>query len=116
VHERFETSCRRVALLALRWIKKVYFPRETLPIATVLFTFSQLLLALAIFRPALLVVSGLQIHWTAVLLIPLLVLHLLFTLGLAFVLATCTMFFRDVIHLTEVAVVLRICSCQKDFG
>jgi ABC-type polysaccharide/polyol phosphate export permease len=104
VHERFESSCRRVALLALRWIKKVYFSRETLPIATVLFTFSQL------------VVSGLQIHWTAVLLIPLLVLHLLFTLGFAFMLATCTVFFRDVIHLTEVAVVLRICSCQKDFG
>jgi ABC-type polysaccharide/polyol phosphate export permease len=29
-------------------IRKVYFPRETLPIATVLFTFSQLLLALAV--------------------------------------------------------------------
>jgi ABC-type polysaccharide/polyol phosphate export permease len=87
-------------------IKKVYFPRETLPIATVLFTFSQLLLALAVFLPALLLVSGVRPHWTAILFIPLLLFHVLFTLGLAFILATCTAFFRDVAHLTEVAVVL----------
>ena len=87
-------------------IKKVYFPRETLPIASVLFTFSQLLLALAVFLPACLLVSGLGLHWTAVLFVPLLLLHLLFTLGLAFILATCTVFFRDVVHLTEVALVL----------
>ena len=73
-------------------IRKVYFPRETLPIATVLFTFSQLLLALAVFLPALLLVSGIRLHWTALLFIPLLLLHLLFTLGLAFVLAACTVF------------------------
>ena len=87
-------------------IRKVYFPRETLPIATVLFAFSQLLLALAVFLPALLLVSGVRLHWTAILFIPLLLLHVLFTLGLAFILATCTVFFRDVAHLTEVAVVL----------
>jgi ABC-type polysaccharide/polyol phosphate export permease len=87
-------------------IRKVYFPRETLPIATVLFTFSQLLLALAVFLPALLLVSGVRLHWTAVLFIPLLLVHLLFTLGVAFMLATCTVFFRDVAHLTEVGVVL----------
>jgi ABC-type polysaccharide/polyol phosphate export permease len=87
-------------------IKKVYFPRETLPIATVLFTFSQLLLALAVFLPALLLISGVRPHWTAILFIPLLLFHVLFTLGLAFILATCTAFFRDVAHLTEVAVVL----------
>jgi lipopolysaccharide transport system permease protein len=87
-------------------IRQVYFPRETLPIATVLFTFSQLLLALAVFVPALLLVSGVRLHWTAVLFIPLLLLHLLFTLGLAFVLASWTVFFRDVAHLTEVAVVM----------
>jgi lipopolysaccharide transport system permease protein len=87
-------------------IRKVYFPRETLPIATVLFTLSQLLLALSVFLPALLLVSGAGLHWTAVLFVPLLLLHVLFTLGLAFVLSTCTVFFRDVTHLTEVAVIL----------
>ncbi len=87
-------------------IRKVYFPRETLPIATILFTFSQLLLALAVFLPALVLVSGVRLQWTALLFGPLLLLHLLFTLGLAFTLATCTVFFRDVAHLTEVAVIL----------
>ena len=83
-------------------IRKVHFPRETLPIATVLFTFAQLLLAFAVFLPALVLISGVRLHWTAVLFVPLLVLHLLFTIGLAFILATGTVFFRDVAHLTEV--------------
>ena len=84
-------------------IKKVYFPRDALPVASVLFNFCQLLLALAVFVPALVLISGVPLHWTAILFVPLLVLHLLFTLGLAFVLATSTVFFRDVAHLVEVA-------------
>jgi ABC-type polysaccharide/polyol phosphate export permease len=87
-------------------IRKVYFPREVLPIATVLFTFSQLLLALAVFVPALLWVSGGRLNWPAVLVVPVLLLHLLFTLGIGFILALSTVFFRDVAHLTEVAVIL----------
>jgi len=87
-------------------IRKVYFPREVLPIATVLFTFSQLLLALAVFVPALLWVSGGRLNWPAVLVVPVLLLHLLFTLGIGFILALGTVFFRDVAHLTEVAVIL----------
>jgi ABC-2 type transport system permease protein len=87
-------------------IRKIYFPREVLPIATVLFTFSQLLLALAVFVPALLWVSGGRLDWPAVLVVPVLLLHLLFTLGIGFILALGTVFFRDVAHLTEVAVVL----------
>lgn len=71
-------------------IRKVYFPWETLPIATALFTFFQLLLALAVFLPALVLISGVRLHWTALLFVPLLLLHLLFTLGVAFILATCT--------------------------
>jgi ABC-2 type transport system permease protein len=87
-------------------IRKVYFPRETLPIATVLFTFSQLLLALAVFLPLLILVSGVKLHWTAILFVPLLFLHVLFTLGIGFILAAGTVLFRDVAHLTEVAVLL----------
>ncbi len=87
-------------------IRKVYFPRETLPIATVLFGFAQLLLALAAVLPALVWISGVPLRWTALLFVPLLLLHLLFTLGLAFVLSAVTTAFRDVAHLTEVAVML----------
>jgi len=87
-------------------IKKVYFPLEVLPIATVLFGFAQLLLALAAFLPALVLISGVTLRWTAVLFGPLLLLHLLFTIGLAFLLSTLTTWFRDVAHLTEVALTL----------
>jgi len=38
--------------------------------------------------------------------VPVLLLHVLFTLGLAFILSTCTVFSRDVAHLTEVGLVL----------
>lgn len=87
-------------------IKKVYFPRETLPIATVLFNFAQLLLALAVFVPALVLLSGITLRWTTALFVPLLGLHLLFTIGLAFVLSALTTSFRDVAHLTEVGLML----------
>jgi homopolymeric O-antigen transport system permease protein len=83
-------------------VRTVYFPREALPIATVLFAFAQLLLAFVVFLPALGFVSNLRFSWTVILLVPLLVLHLLFTVGLAFVFAASTVFFRDVTHLTEV--------------
>lgn len=96
----------RVILDGASLIKTVYFPREALPIAAVLFNFSQLLLALAVFLPALLLLSGVRLHWSALLVLALLPLHLLFTVGLAFVLCTSTVLFRDVAHLTEVALVL----------
>jgi len=48
-------------------------PRD-LPIATVLFAFSQLLLALMVFLPALVLVSGVRIHSTPVLFVPVLLL------------------------------------------
>jgi lipopolysaccharide transport system permease protein len=87
-------------------IKKVYFVREALPIATVLFEFAQLLLALAVFLPALMLISGVGLYSTTLLVFPVLLLHLLFTTGLAFALSALTTSFRDLVHLTEVALVL----------
>lgn len=87
-------------------IKKVYFPHETLPIATVLFSFAQLLLALAVFLPALVLIAGVPLRWTAALFVPLLVLHLLFTIGLAYILSALTTSFRDVAHFTELGLLL----------
>ncbi|HEV8674908.1 MAG TPA: ABC transporter permease [Methylomirabilota bacterium] len=87
-------------------IKKVYFPRETLPIASVLFSFAQLVLALAVFLPALVLVSGVPLHWTALLFVPLLGLHLLFTVGVAHLLSAVTTSFRDVAHFTEIGLLL----------
>jgi lipopolysaccharide transport system permease protein len=85
-------------------IRKVYFPRAVLPVANVLFTFAQLLLALAVFLPALGLLSSVHLHWTAVLFIPLLLVHLVFTIGWSLVLAAITTTFRDVQHFTDLAI------------
>jgi len=87
-------------------IRKAYFPREILPIATVIFCFVQLLLALVVFLPALVLISGVELRWTAALFPPLLLLHMGFTVGIGFILSALTTAFRDVAHLTEVALVL----------
>lgn len=87
-------------------IQKVSFPRETLPIATVCFGFAQLLLALAVLLPAALLLFRRPVHWTFLALPLLLLLHLTFTAGIAFLLSTVTTFFRDVSHLTEVGLML----------
>ena len=87
-------------------IRKVYFPRETLPVSSVLFAFAQLLLAFAVFLPGLLATSERPLRWTLLLSIPLLLLHVVFTTGLALLLSALTTAFRDVTHLTEVTVML----------
>jgi ABC-type polysaccharide/polyol phosphate export permease len=87
-------------------LRKAAFPREALPIASVLFVFAQLLLALAVFLPAMALASGPGLQWTAVLLLPLLLLHVLFTTGVALLLAALTAAWRDVAHFTEVGLVL----------
>ena len=87
-------------------IKKVYFPRETLPVATVLFNFAQFLLALSVFLPALILFSGVTLRWSALLFFPLLLLHLVFTIAVALILSALTTSFRDVAHLTEVTLPL----------
>ena len=83
-------------------IRRIYFPRELLPIASVLFCFTQLLLAFTVFIPAGLLASGLRPSWAMTLTVPLLLLHLIFTTGIAFALSSITVHFRDVAHLTEV--------------
>lgn len=87
-------------------IKKVLFPRETLPIATVLFNFAQFLLALIVFIPLFIFMGTFTLQWVTFLFIPLLVFHLLFAIGTAFCLSALTSSFRDVAHLTEVGLVL----------
>jgi lipopolysaccharide transport system permease protein len=87
-------------------IKRVRFPREVLPIATVLFAFVQLILALAIFWPASLLLTRQPPTLSALCLPLILLLHLLFTSGLALSLSALTARFQDVIHLTEVGVLL----------
>jgi ABC-2 type transport system permease protein len=87
-------------------LKSVLFPRAILPMATVLFNFSQYLLTIAVFLPAMMV--WYQVRPSApMLLFPVfLALQVMFTIGVALTLATWTSFFRDVRHLLEVALAM----------
>ena len=84
-------------------LKSVLFPRAILPIGTVLFNLAQYLLTVSVFLPAMM--FWYQVPLSArMLLFPLfLALQVVFTIGVAFILATATAFFRDVRHLLEVA-------------
>jgi len=84
-------------------LKSVFFPRAILPIATVLFNLSQYLLMAAVFLPVMMI--AFRIPPAAPLLAyPIfLALQVIFTIGVALILATGTTFFRDVRHLLEVA-------------
>jgi lipopolysaccharide transport system permease protein len=89
-------------------LRKVYFPREILPIATVLFAFAQLLLALAVVLPVSVLVFGVPMHWPALLFVPLLLMHVAFTIGVGFALSALTTSFRDVAHFTEMALLMLV--------
>ena len=82
-------------------IKKVYFPRELLPMATLfselinfLFGFLVLILFLYLF--------GLGLTWHALWLIPILLTQLIFSLGLSFFLSAIATFYRDVTMILDV--------------
>ncbi|MBN1422973.1 ABC transporter permease [Candidatus Fermentibacteria bacterium] len=83
-------------------IKKIYFPREILPISTVLFNLVHFLLSFVILFPAL-AIFGRPIRLELYLLLPLvLIVHLALTCGVALLVAAWNVFFRDVQHLLEV--------------
>ena len=82
-------------------VKKVYFPREILPLSIILSNLVQFLLTFVILIPALLLFKvdlGFPL-----LFLPLIILfQLTFKLGLALILAALNVFFSDVRHLLEI--------------
>ncbi len=86
-------------------VKKINFPREILPISTVLFHFAQFLLALLVFIPAVIVLKG-GVPATLFFFPVVAALHWLFTLGAALLLSAVTTFYKDVRYLTEVSMML----------
>jgi ABC-type polysaccharide/polyol phosphate export permease len=83
-------------------LKSVFFPRAILPIATVLFNFAQYLLMAVVFLP-LMVVAFRIVPVAPMLAYPVFLgLQVIFTIGVALILATGTTFFRDIRHLLEV--------------
>lgn len=82
-------------------VKKVYFPREILPLSIVLSNLVQFLLTFIILIPALLLLKiklGLPL-----LFLPLIIIfQLAFTSGLAFIFSSLNVFYSDVRHLLEI--------------
>jgi ABC-2 type transport system permease protein len=84
-------------------VKSVFFPRAILPTATVLFNFAQYLLMAVVLLPLMLILFRIP-PAPPMLAYPIfLALQVIFTIGLALILATGTTFFRDIRHLLEVA-------------
>ncbi len=95
------TSAMRSVTSNAQLIKKVYFPRELLPISAILASFINFMLAYAVFwLVAIPFGLGTSIAMT---LIPLnMLLHLVFVLGLGLLLASVNVFLRDTEHIVEV--------------
>ncbi len=82
-------------------IKKVYFPREVLPISLVLANAVNFLLALVVLF-AMLFVFGIGITPWILLLPAIMLLQIALTVGLAFILSTINVFYRDTMVIMEV--------------
>ncbi len=84
-------------------IKKVYFPLEVLPLATVFSNMANFLLAFVVLL-AMVIVFGIPLT-SALLWLPVVIIaHLLFTCGVAFILATMNVFYRDTGIIMEVLI------------
>jgi homopolymeric O-antigen transport system permease protein len=87
-------------------IRKVALPMEVFPLATVLFNLAQFLLALIVFFPMALFFFGVPLGLAWINFAPIVALQILFTLGLCFIVASATVFYRDVRHFTEILLML----------
>ena len=87
-------------------IRKVAMPMEVFPVATVLFNLVQLVLALLVFAPMSFWFFQVPMAWVTLWFFPLLILHMLFTIGLSFLISTATIFYRDVRHFVEIALTM----------
>jgi lipopolysaccharide transport system permease protein len=87
-------------------IRKVALPMEVFPVATVLFNLAQYLLALIVFFPMALLFFRVSFGWSWINFVPILGLHILFTVGMCFIASTATVFYRDVRHFTEILLML----------
>jgi len=86
-------------------LNRTSFPREVLPLSTVLVALVDFLVAATVLV-GLMVYFGIGISWT-VLLVPLVILvQLSFTAGVALLLAMANLFFRDVRHLVDVLILV----------
>jgi lipopolysaccharide transport system permease protein len=94
-------------------VKKVYFPREILPITTVLSNLVNYVFALPVMF---LVMAGVQwfelgylnFSWTFAFLPVIVVIQTIFLIGMALLLSTTAVFFRDTTHIIDIVIQLWI--------
>ncbi len=86
-------------------VKKVNFPKEILPISYCLTNFISLMLSLLVAIP-ILNLCGIHQGWLLFFLPFLLLIHLLFTMGMALFLSCANVYFRDVNHILSVGLLL----------
>ena len=80
-------------------VKKIYFPREVLPIAHVTTNFVNMLLCFIVIF-AVVIVSGTPLNFLAILcLIPVWIVEYILALGMAFLASSVTVYFRDMEHI-----------------
>ncbi len=87
-------------------LRKVALPMEVFPVTTVLFNLAQFVLALAVFFPMAWWFFQVPAAWSWLSFLPIVALHVLFTLGMCFFVSTATVFYRDVRHFTEIFIML----------
>ncbi|MEO8483545.1 MAG: ABC transporter permease [Acidobacteriota bacterium] len=84
-------------------VTKVYFPREVLPVSCVLVSTVDFAVA-SLVLVGMMVYYGVGFHWTVVLLPIVVLVHLLFTVGIALLLSMANLFYRDVKYLFEIVI------------
>ena len=98
-------------IAALPVVRKVYFPREILPLASIISNFVHFLLALAVFFGYLLVVwlrhpSVSPFTWNVLFLPLLLLINLMLSVGLGLIVSALNTFYEDVKYLVGVGLYL----------
>jgi lipopolysaccharide transport system permease protein len=79
----------------------VYFPRESLPLATVLAQTPDLVVGLIILM-AILPFIGVPLSWAALWVVAVFILLIMFTVGIALLLSCANLFYRDVKYIVQV--------------
>ena len=87
-------------------IKKVAFPLEIVPLATVFFSVAQYLLAILVFAVVLVLGFDMRLNSSIIAFFPVLALQVAFIIGLSMLVSTAAVFYQDIVHFTELAFML----------
>jgi lipopolysaccharide transport system permease protein len=95
----------RVILSQASIVKKIYFPREVLPLSVVGASLINYLFSLAILFPYLFI-NGIHLHWTWVAFPVILLIELLQITGLSLIVAAVNVYLRDVEHVLNILMMI----------